>query len=82
MRTVVAALAMVGFLAGPALAGQCPALIKQINDGVGNRADAGAAQAKMLAKEAEDLHKAGKHADSVKKAQDAAKAAGIALKMK
>jgi len=82
MKTFVITLATVGLLAGPALAGQCPSLIKQINDATGTRADAGAAQARLLAKESEALHKAGKHAESVTKAEEAAKAAGIALKMK
>lgn len=82
MKTFVMALAMVGLLAGPALASQCPLLIKQINDAIGTRADAGAAEARILAKESEELHKAGKHADSVKKAEAAAKAAGVTLKMK
>lgn len=71
-----------GAIAGPALANQCPTLIKQISDATGNRFDAGAASAKALAAEADALHKAGKHADAVKKAEDAAKAIGLKLKMK
>ena len=68
--------------AGPALATQCPLLIKQIRDAAGNRFDAGAASAKAMAAEADALHKAGKHADSVKKAEEAAKAMGLTLQMK
>ncbi|KRT73991.1 MAG: hypothetical protein XU13_C0010G0033 [Candidatus Rokubacteria bacterium CSP1-6] len=71
-----------GLIAGPALATQCPLLIKQINDAAGNRLDAASAQAKALAAEADALHKAGKHADSVKKAEEAAKAIGLKLQMK
>jgi hypothetical protein len=78
-----------GLTAGPALAGQCPALIKQINDAAGSRLDAAAAQAKALAAEAQALHEeavktkqAAKHAESIAKAQEAAKAIGLTLKMK
>ncbi len=79
---VLMALAMVGLMAGPALAGQCPLLIKQINDAAGSRLDEASAKAKALTAESEALHKAGKHADSVKKAEEAAKAIGLTLKMK
>lgn len=73
----------------PALAGQCPLLIKQLNDAVGNRADAAANKAKDLIAEAQKLHDDGvkmkdakKHADSVAKCDEAAKVLGIALKKK
>ena len=78
-----------GLIASPALASQCPLLIKQINDAAGNRFDAAANQAKALAAEAKMLHEEGvkmkqptKHAESVKKAEEAAKAIGLTLKMK
>jgi hypothetical protein len=48
----------------------------------GTRADAGAHAAKMLAREGEQLHKDGKHAESVKKYEEAAKAAGLNLTRK
>jgi len=54
MKNLMMALAMVGLMAGPALANQCPTLIKQITDAT-----------------------AGKHADSVKKAQEAAAAINL-----
>ncbi len=82
MKKILMALAIVGLMAGPALAGQCPLLIKQINDAVGNRLDEAGAKARTLAAEAEALHKAAKHADSVKKAEEAAKVVGLELKMK
>jgi len=82
MKTLAMAFAMVGLLAGPALAFQCPALINQINAQTGNRLDNGAHAAKQMAKEADALHKAGKHAEAVKKAEEAAKAAGLKLAMK
>lgn len=89
MKKVLTALAIVGLMAGPALAGQCPLLIKQINDAVGNRFDEASNKAKALAAEAQKLHddavkmkEAKKHAESVAKAQEAAKVIGLTLKMK
>jgi hypothetical protein len=71
-----------GLIAGPALAGQCPALIKQIRDAAGSRFDAGAASAKVLAAQAEELHKAGKHPESIAKSDEAAKAMGLKIMKK
>jgi hypothetical protein len=86
MRTLITGIATgalaLGLMAGPALANQCPLLIKQINDAAGNRLDAAGNTAKALAAEAEVLHKAGNHAVSIKKAEEAAKAIGLQLKMK
>jgi hypothetical protein len=89
MTKLLVALAMVGLTAGPALAAQCPLLIKQLNDAVGNRFDEAAAKARALAAEAQKLHddavkmkEAKKHAESVAKAQEAAKVIGLTLKMK
>lgn len=82
MKKLLMAAAVVAVAASPALAAQCPLLHKQMEAAVGTRADAGAANAKALMAEGDALHKGGKHADSVKKYQDAAKAAGVELKMK
>jgi len=82
MRKLAMALAVVGLMAGPALAGQCPLLIKQIQDAVGTNTDAASTKAKDLAAEAKKLHDAGKHAESVAKADEAAKAVNLALKKK
>jgi len=82
MKILGIALALIGFTAGPVLAGQCPSLIKQISDKTGNRVDTGANAARQLAREADALHKAGKHAESVAKADEAARAAGITLMKK
>ena len=60
----------VAFAAGPALAFQCPKLVGQINAAAGNRFDATAYDAKMKAAEAQKLHAEGKHAESVKAAQE------------
>jgi hypothetical protein len=78
----VLSLAIVALLAGPALATECPTLIKQVRDGVGMRFDNAKYAALNLAAEAEKLHSEGKHAESVAKAEEAAKAAGITLKKK
>lgn len=67
---VVSAVAVIA-IASPALAFQCPTLVKQINDTTGNRFDATAQQARADAVTAAQLHAQGKHAESVKVAQDA-----------
>jgi len=75
---VSAALAVVALLAAsPALAAQCPKLINQINTTAGNRFDAAAAEARAKAAAAEQLHKAAKHADSVKAAQEGLAKLGV-----
>lgn len=82
MKVLVIAVALLTLLVGPAMANQCPLLIKQISDAAGNRLDAAGNTAKALAAEADALHKAGKHAESVAKAEEAAKAIGLKLQMK
>jgi long-subunit fatty acid transport protein len=82
MKNLMMALTMVGLVAGPALANQCPTLIKQITDATAGKTDAASKKAVALANEAKTLHEAGKHADSVKKAQEAAAAINLQLKMK
>ena len=64
-------------VASPALAFQCPKLVKQINDTAGNRFDATAYQARVDAVSAGKLHTEGKHAESVKTAQDALAKLGV-----
>jgi len=82
MRVLFIALALVALATGPALAGQCPAMQAQIDKAVGNRADATAANTKVLAAQAWSLHQSGKHAESEAKYDEAAKAAGITLQKK
>jgi len=60
----------VALAAGPALAFQCPKLIAEINNSAGNRLDAAGYDAREKAAEADKLHKEGKHAESVKAAQE------------
>jgi hypothetical protein len=57
-------------LATPALAFQCPKLVKQITDTTSNRYDAVASQAKLDAAEAAKLHAEGKHAEAEKIAKE------------
>ena len=70
MLTLVGIGTFVALAAGPALAFQCPKLIGQINDATGNRFDGAAYDAKMKAAAAQKLHAEGKHAESVKTAQE------------
>lgn len=83
MKKLLMALAVVSLMAAPALAFQCPLLIKQINEAVDNRLageDAAGSAARRLAAEADALHKEGKHAEAVAKAEEAA--ARIRLQLK
>ena len=82
MRKLAMALAMVGLLAGPALANQCPLLVKQVRDACAGKTDDNCKKALALADDAEKLHKDGKHAEAVAKAQEAAKPINLTLKMK
>ena len=82
MRIVLIALALVASAAGPAMAGQCPELQAQLDKALGQRHDAGAANAKVMVKDAVALHQAGKHDESVAKLDEAAKTAGVTLQKK
>ena len=76
------ALALLGITAGPALAFQCPLLLKQIQDATAGKSDANSKRALELAAEGDKLHKEGKHAESVAKMEDAAKVINLSLKKK
>jgi hypothetical protein len=79
MKKLLVLVAVSGFSVSPVLANECPTLQAQIDAEVNRRFDAGAYQAKMLAKDAWALHEQGKHAESMTKYDEAAKAAGITL---
>ena len=81
-KSLLIALAAVVFTAGQALAFQCPLLIKQVQDATAGKSDANSAKANALAAEAKKLHDAGKHAESIAKAEEAARAINLALKKK
>jgi hypothetical protein len=82
MKKILMALALVLAVAGTALASQCPLLIKQIEDATAGKTDDASKKAQALAKEAKALHDAGKHAESVAKADEAAAAIKLTLKKK
>lgn len=84
MKALVIAVALLTLLAAPVMAGQCPLLIKQLNEAVGKMKpdDAMVKKAKPLIAEAQKLHDGGKHADSVKKCEEAAKILNVKLEMK
>ncbi len=84
MKAFVIAIALLAFLAGPAMAFQCPTLIKQLNDAVDKMKpdDPKVTKATPLIAQAKKYHEEGKHADSVKTAEEAANALDIKLQMK
>jgi hypothetical protein len=83
MKKVIAGFAIAATVAfaGVAIANECPLLVKQLREAKVSD-PAKAAEVAKLTDEAEKLHKDGKHAESVKKADEAAKAGGIELKHK
>ena len=82
MKMLTMVLAIVAMAAAPALANQCPLLIKQIQEATAGKTDEASKKAMALAKEAQALHASGKHAESVAKADEAARAGNIMLKKK
>jgi hypothetical protein len=82
LASIAFATALVGVCAGPALAGECPMLQTQMERHVNNRVDAAGWKARETMKEANALHKAGKHAESVAKYDEAAKTANVTLQHK
>ena len=82
MKMLLMALAVIAFAAAPALANQCPLLIKQIQDATAGKTDDASKKAAARAAEAKALHDSGKHAESVAKADEAAKVINLTLKKK
>jgi hypothetical protein len=80
--SIAIASALVGVCGGPALAGECPMLQAQMERQVNNRFDASAQTARQQMAEASALHQSGKHAESVAKYDEAAKAVGVKLEHK
>lgn len=74
----VAAGAFVFALSAPALAFQCPKLVKQIQDEAGQRLDDASYSAARAAEQAAALHKDGKHAEAEAKAKEGLKILGLA----
>lgn len=82
LLSIAIATALVGICGGPALAGECPLLQAQMERQVNNRFDSAAYTARENMKQASALHSEGKHADSVAKYEEAAKAVGVTLDRK
>jgi hypothetical protein len=82
MKAIVLGAALLVISAVPASAFQCPSLQTQIDKEFGKRFDRQAATARQFAREADALHRGGKHAESVKKYEEAAKAGGLTLSVK
>jgi len=82
MKKILMALALVLTTAGAAFANQCPLLVKQIEDATAGKMDDASKKAAATSAEAKALHAAGKHAESVQKAKDAAAGIKLELKMK
>jgi hypothetical protein len=82
VMSIAIATALVGICGSPALAGECPMLQTQMERQVNNRLDNAGYQAREGMKQAQTLHKDGKHAESVAKYEEAAKTAGVTLDRK
>jgi hypothetical protein len=79
MKAILFGLSLLAISAAAAGAHECPALQTQIDKEFGRRFDRSASGARSVAAEAMALHRAGKHAESVQKYDDAAKAGGMQL---
>ncbi len=78
MKKTLAILISSLFISSFAYAGQCPALVKQVDAKIATTTLAGDAlkEVKTLRDKGDADHKAGKHADSVKALQEALKKLG------
>jgi|GEM_PF-1344021 len=80
LTAMLAMAAVVAFGASVATAKECPLLIKQLKDASAKSTDAKKkAEADKLIAQAQKQHDEGKHAESVKTADDAAKVLGVKL---
>jgi hypothetical protein len=79
MLAVTAVVAGLAFTSGVAMANNCPVLIKQGRDAAAklDPSDAKVKQAVAKLDEAQKLHEAGKHADSMAAAKDANALLGV-----
>lgn len=79
MRGILVFGVALGLIPSPALAFQCPSLVKQAGDAMARMKgdDAKLGQAKDLVVQAQKLHNTGQHAESVKKANEALELLGV-----
>lgn len=83
MKAIMIVIAALFLLASPAIAGQCPTLIKQLNEAVDKTTDEGKVkQAKVFIADAQKFHDSKQHADAIAKCDEAANVLGIKLKKK
>ena len=82
MRAILLGTAILFVSATAAGAGECPALQAQIDAQFGKRFDRQATEVRTKAAEAMALHRAGKHDESVKTYDEAAKLGAIQLTKK
>jgi len=82
MRAILLGAALVFVSAAVAGAGECPMLQAQMDTQFGKRFDRQATDAKAKAAEAMALHTAGKHEESVKAYEEAAKIGAVQLTRK
>lgn len=83
LMALFAVVMMLGAGAGVAFARECPLLIKQLKDASAKETDTKKkADADKLIAQAQKQHDEGKHADSVKSADEAAKVLGVKLEHK
>ncbi|MGH7278147.1 MAG: hypothetical protein ACREJG_05615, partial [Candidatus Rokuibacteriota bacterium] len=79
MKPFLISLALLVVSAGVGHAAECPLLQAQIDKVYGKRFDRQASSVRSMASEAWALHKAGKHVESERKYDEAAKAGGMEL---
>ena len=82
MKMLMMAIAMVTLAAAPVLAYQCPLLVKQVQDATAGKTDDASKKAMARPTRPRRSTTAGKHAESVAKADEAAKAINLTLKKK
>jgi len=84
MKALVMGLVGLALMVSPAMANQCPLLIKQLSEAVQQMKadDPKVEQGTALMTEAQKLHDAGQHAASAAKAEEAAKVLGVKLEKK
>jgi len=84
MKELMIGLVALALMVSPAMANQCPLLIKQLSEAAGKMKadDPQVKRGAALIAEAQTLHDAGQHAEAVAKAEEAAKVLGVKLEKK
>lgn len=84
MKELLIGLLGLALMVSPAMANQCPLLIKQLSEAAGKMKadDPQVKRGTTLIAEAQKLHDAGRHAEAVAKAEEAAKVLGVKLEKK